>query len=210
MAARGYSSLGLVQDELGVALTVAQQAQVDGLVTEVEAVIDRATGRAWLTASPVADELHAPSGPVVYLKKTPVAAVSAVATRSSAAGAAWTALVAGTGYELIDPANGVLVLSGYGAADVVVNTAYSASDLVRVTYTHTSPLPVPADVQGVATRMVANRMRGRLDPSMIGVKSVSVGQGDLAVTYRDGGGDGPGLCDEDAAILRSYRGLVWA
>jgi hypothetical protein len=211
MVAKGYSSVALVTEELGRAdLPVAQQNQVDGLLTEAEATIDRLTGKAWLTASPVADELHALSGPVVYLERTPVASVTAVAVRSAAVGATWTALAAGTGYELLDPTTGILTLSGWGGGDVVVNTAWGGYDLVRVSYTHTDPLPVPADVRGVATRMVANRMRARLEPSLVGAKSVSVGQGDVAITYRDDTGYGPGLTEDDAAILKSYRGVVFA
>lgn len=209
MVQKGYATAQLVADELGRALTVAQQAQAATLIEEAEALVDRVTGRAWLVASP-ATETHVLTSPVVYLERTPVAAVTSVSVRSSAIGAASTALVDGVGYELLDPANGVLALSSYPLTDVVNGSAYSPGTIATITYTYTSPLPVPADIQGVVTRMVANRMRGRLDPSMTGVKSVSVGQGDLALTYRDDAGTGPGVSDDDLAILRSYRGLVFA
>lgn len=210
--AKGYTSAVLVADELGRSLTAAQLAQVDGLVEEAEAYVDRVTGRAWLVASPATSELHALVGPYVYLKRTPVASVTAVTIRSGAIGAAETALDAGTGYELLDPATGLLSLSSYPLADPVVNGgAFAPGALVKVTYTYTDPLPVPADIRGVTTRMVANRMRGRVDPSMSGVKSVSVGQGDLAIDYADeNAGAGPGVSDDDMLILKSYRGLVFA
>lgn len=210
--AKGYTTADLVQQELGRSLTAEQLTQVGGLVEEAEAYVDRVTGKSWLVASPATSELHALVGPYVYLRRTPVASVSAVTIRSSAIGATETTLVAGSGYELLDPATGLLSLSAYPLADPVVNgPAYSPGTLVKVTYTYTDPLPVPADVRGVVTRMVANRMRGRVDPSMSGVKSVSVGQGDLAVTYGDDYlGAGPGASEADLAILRSYRGVVFA
>lgn len=209
---RGYTSRALVADELGRVLTVGQQVQCDGLIGEAEAYVDRVTGRAWLTTSPVADELHTLVSPLVYLAKTPVASVTAVATRSPAIGSVWTALAAGSGYELLDPATGALTVSGFGSGDVVINTTTAGVEgmLLRVSYTHASPYPVPGDVQRAATLLVAAWMLPRLDPSRAGVASVSVGQGDLDVRYRDDQDPQrpvPPLVDR---ILAGYRGVVLA
>lgn len=212
MASKGYTSAALVADELGRSLTAEQLVQAAGLIEEAEAYVDNATGRAWLVTSPVADELHVLVGPTVYLTNTPVATVTAVTIRSSAIGATETVLVAGTGYELLDPATGLLSLSSYPLADPVANgSAYSPGALVKVSYTFTSPLPLPADIRRATTLLVAAWMTPRLDPSMATVSEVSVGQGDLAVTYRAAGGDAeyptPPLVE---AILRGYRRLVFA
>lgn len=209
---KGYTTRALVADELGRVLTVAQQTQCDGLIGEAEAYVDRVTGKAWLTTSPVADELHTLTSPLVYLDKTPVASVTAVATRSPAIGATWTALVAGSGYELLDPATGALAVGVYPGHDVVINTTTAGAEgaLLRVSYTHTSPLPVPGDIQRATTLLVAAWLLPRLDPSRAGVESVSVGQGDIAVRYRDDQDPQrpvPPLVDR---ILAGYRGVVFA
>lgn len=200
MAARGYTTRDLVAAELGRTLTADQQVQADGLIEEAEAYVDRVTGKAWLTTSPATAEAHRVVGGVVYLDRTPVVAITTVTVRTRSIGSVATTLTAGSTYELIDAVNGLLAVGDYGD-----------DAIVTVTYTHANPLPVPADVRGVTTRMVANRMRGRLDPSMAGVKSVSVGQGDLAVTYREAdAGAGAGVSEDDLAILRSYAGIVFA
>lgn len=209
MVARGYSTSALVQDELGRTLTAPQFAMIDGLLESAEAMIDRYTGRAWLLTSPVTDELHVLIAPIIYLTNTPVATVSAVSIRSSAIGAAWTALVAGSGFELLDPAAGVLELSSYPLSDVVTRPAYSPGNLARVSYTFTSPSPVPADVRRAATLLVASWMTDRLDPASAAYESVSVAQGDIAITYKADTSTG-GLPDQVAAILRSWRRVVFA
>ncbi|HEV8639452.1 MAG TPA: hypothetical protein VG370_35025 [Chloroflexota bacterium] len=210
MVQKGYTTQALVAQELGRTFTAAQNTQCDGLIEETEAFVDRYTGLAWLVASPVTDELHVLEGPVVYLKRTPVAAVSGASIRSPAVGASWTALVANSGFELLDPATGLLALSSAPPTDVVVGTAHEPGTLLKVTYTFTSPLPVPKEIQTATTLIVADRMLRRLDPSMAALKQISVGQGDLALTYRETDEAERPVPPLAAEILRGYRGIVFA
>lgn len=194
MAAKGYSTNAKVGEELGVTLTAAQLAQVDGLIEEAEAWIDEHTGDAWLVTSPTTDELHVPDGGVVYLKHTPVSAITSVVARSLAIGASATTLVANTDYELIDAARGTLRISG---------TYWGF--LLRVTYTHTS-MPVPKHVQRATTLLVAHWMLPRLNPDRQGVESYEVG-GEIAVKMRK---DAENIPEQVLALLKRKRRLVFA
>jgi hypothetical protein len=208
VAARGYTDRDRVAAELGRTLTPDQAVQCDDLIEEVEAYVDNETGRAWLVPSPVAAEQHVPVGPFVYLHNTPVSSVTAVTIRSSAVGAAETALVAGTGYELVDPATGLLSLSSYPLSDPVVNgPAFVPGAIVKVSYTFATP--VPADIRRAATLLAAHWLTPRLEPGLGPYESVSVGQGDLSVKYRDLRA-APAVPSAVDAILANYRRVVFA
>lgn len=197
MAAKGYTTKALVAAELGRTFTGAQDTQCDGLIEEAEAFIDRMTGRAWLVTSAVTDEVHTPVDGVVYLDRAPILSVTAVKVRSRSIGATDTSLVAGSTYELLDLSRGIVSVGDYGD-DVIV----------KVSYTHTSPLPVPKDVQRAATLLVAGWMLPRLDPAMANIESVSVGQGDVSVKYRTAAVQD--YEDRATELLANYKRLVFA
>lgn len=176
--ARGYTTAQLTQQELGVDLTAPQLDQVADLIADVEAFIDRYTGRAWIVTSPHTDELHSVYSPVVYLRNRPVTAVTSVKARSAHIGATETTLTAGTQYELLDAANGILTVSNGYPFDVVINTEGGYEGyLLKVTYT--SSTPVPGDIQHAATLLAAEWMLPRLNPDYQGVESYRIaGSGD--------------------------------
>lgn len=196
MALRGYSTNVLVAAEMGRTFTVAQQSQCDGLIEEAEDLIDQITSRAWLSTSPVTDELHTVEGPVVYLTNKPVTAITSVKVRRMAIGSTDTTLTAGSTYELLDAANGVLSLGN----------AYREY-LVKVTYTFTTPEAVPPLIRRAATMLVAHWMVPRLNTDSYGIKRYSVGQ-ELTVEFKDDGSRG--VPDEVMDILTRRKALVFA
>jgi hypothetical protein len=133
---RGYTSVERVEHHTGRTFDAAQRAECSLLLPVAESWIDGYTRRTWGTQTPIAGEVHgleAPTWPrgagavdVVYdltwyppltvrLRVRPVAAVTAVAVRTTAAGSAPQALTAGTQYELLDAEQGLLsVANGYG------------------------------------------------------------------------------------------------
>lgn len=185
MPAKGYTTALLVVQELGEDLTAPQLDQCADLISAGESVVDRETGRAWLATSPTADELHTIDGPAVYLKHRPVTAVSAVKARRGFVGSTDIVLIAGTDYELLSPAEGLLTVA-YGGnfpGDIVRNdSAGYGGYLLKVTYTHATP--VDPDIQKITTELVAGWMRNRMGGSdTAGLKSYRLP--DLTVEYAD-------------------------
>lgn len=197
MAIKGYSDVAAVELHLNRTLTAAQEARAYSLLEAAEAFIDSESGAAWLVTSPVANEQHILDGPLLYLANKPITAVSSLSVRSPYVGSEWTALTAGSGYEVLDATRGLLHLSsGY------------AGWLVRVTYTLASP--VHPLIREAATQLVAFWLRPALDGVTSDVESYSVGQ-ELTVKFRSGK-QTLGVPDEVVALVRKAVGgrLVFA
>jgi hypothetical protein len=188
-----YTDATAVAAYLGITLTSGQATQAGVLAAAATAWIDRYTGRSWQTTSPVTDELHEVIGDAIYLNRRPVAAITTVETRQPVVGATYSTLSA-TEYELIDAANGVLRISGWGN--------YEAA----VTYTHTAT-SAPADVALAACMIAAAWLSQTLRPSTNGLESISVGQNDVSVKFSASRSDVPA---EALTILRAYRAVVIA
>jgi hypothetical protein len=194
---RGYTSRPLVETDLNITLTAAQQAACELLLEPAEAWIEQHTGYVWADTAAVVDEQYALEGPVLYLARRPVASVQAVRVRAHSIGATDTLLAAGAGggYELADAQRGVLL----------VNSAY-VGDLVKVSYT---PLvPVHPLVRAAATRLVGFWLRPALDGVGGDVQEYSVGA-ELSVVFKQGG-RALGVPDEVVAMLAGLRALVFA
>lgn len=165
---------------LGVTLTAPQITQAGILAQAASDWIDEYKGRSWQGASPVADELHTVYGDRVFLNHRPVTAVSAVKTRGDYADADLTTLTTGQ-YELIDAANGVLLIQGW---------AVRGGLLALVTYTHTAT--TPPTMIGLAATIIAASWLG---PTMVGLpsglESVALGQNDINVKFSKDARDVP-------------------
>jgi hypothetical protein len=176
MAAKGYTSATLVTKELGRDLTAPQLDECADLIGQAEDWIDVQTGRAWLVASPITDELHNMYSRIVYLKNRPVISITSVTSRLLLVGAQDTVLTEGDEYELIDGPNGVLLVSAFAGASA---TTFFPSDhiprgsLLKVSYT--TSVPAPGDIQRAATLLVAHWMLPRLNGDTREVTSYSVG-----------------------------------
>ena len=191
-----YTDAAAIAGYLGVTLTGAQETQAGVLANAATAWIDRYTGRSWQAASPVTDELHELVGDTVYLNARPVATVTSVKTRERFADAGTTTLDASQ-WELLDAANGVLLLLGWAGV----------GRLALVTYTHTAPASLPDDVELAATMIAAAWLGQALRPNTQGVESVSVAQNDISVKFAASRGSVPA---EALAILNGYRRVVVA
>ena len=193
-----YTAAATVAALLGVTLSAGQQTLVTGtLEPAMRAYIDRYTGRSWEVSSPVTGELHTVTGGVVYLKQRPVTAITAATVRSQHIGGEATALVADSTYELIDAANGVLLVSA------------SDGSLLTVSYTH-GGAAVPADIGLAASWLVAAHLSDALVDSveLKGVKQYSVGQGDLQITFDTQAS--AGQAQKALDILKLRRAFVFA
>jgi hypothetical protein len=198
VASRGYSSVSLVVQELGRDLTGTQYDEIEGLLEEAEHIADREAGRIWLGTS-ITGESHRLVGRMIQLNYRPVTAISSVAIRRLAVGATSTALAVGTGYDLVDTLNGVIVLAGYGPGnDIIINTETMDDGPYIVTVSYTATPNVPASIRRGVTKLVAHWMLNRLDPDRQGLESYSVGS-DYQVRMRDDADDIP------EGVLRLFR-----
>lgn len=172
MVARGYTTKELVAAELGVTLTSAQNTQCDGLIAEAEDWIDQESGRVWISASPItAEVVTVPTDGVVYLRNRPVTAISAVTVRPPLINSTVTTLVDDSTFELMQAAEGILVIS----------SAY-AGYLATISYTHTNNAgALPGSIQRAATLLVAHWMEPRLHPERSGLDSLSINAGELSL-----------------------------
>jgi hypothetical protein len=166
MAAKGYTTAGAVADLLGLTFTAAQEAQADVLIEQVEAYIDRETGRGWLVGTQTA-EVHHVGGATILLRYAPVASITTVLGRLGV-GEAETTLVADTDYEVMDLENGHLRL--------IYPRSY---DRLRVTYVPVDT--VPSDLARAAAEMVAAWLQPTLTPGTFGLDSYSLP--DLTVRF---------------------------
>lgn len=191
-----YTDSSKIAAYLGVTLTAGQITQAGLAAQAASDWIDQYKGRSWQAATPVADELHTMTGDRVYLNNRPVTAVTSVKTRSSAfVGSGWTTLATGQ-YELLDAANGVLLIQGWSA---------SSDALVQVSYAHTGTT-APPTIAFAATMIAASMLGPTLRPNTSGLESVSVGQNDVSVTFSVDYGSVP----SEAMSLLGGRGVVLA
>jgi hypothetical protein len=197
-----YTDSDAIAAYLGVTFTTEQAAQADAVAAAVTTFVDKYTGRTWQTSTPAVGEVR----PVVvpgpadtfgavarcYLEHAPVVTVDAVRLRGTTPNAEAAPLEDGS-YELVDAAHGVLLLPGYGYG--AWGWWYGREALAVVDYTYTDA--VPADIALAATMVASAEMARQLaiqsssataaaNPDRAGIKSVSIGQNALAVSYADG------------------------
>lgn len=172
MSALGFTTVDLVQQELGEVLVESQQTECNGLIAEAEAFIMRFTGRSWVVGSPATEVLTIPEDGVVFLTNRPVTAITTVSVRSPSIGAAASSLVAGDTYELLDGSNGILLLA----------TGYRGW-IATVVYTHTNTVAaVPGDIRRACTLLTAFWMSPRLHPEREGLDRLRVSDGEMEMT----------------------------
>lgn len=235
-----YTSAALIAGYLGITLTPEQVTQADAVAAAATAFIDRFTGRSWQAASPIVAEWSPIVAkrvdgseivtPTVYLLHRPVVAVSGVTLRATAPHQPTQTLTA-TEYELTDAENGALrlLLTALWQGRAVSST-FPYADPVVASVDYTWQAAPPADIALAATTIGAAEMARLIalqssesliqeHPEMAGVKSIAVGQNDVAVTLTDPSSVGIGT---DAAsswaapgstveqILRGYRTMVIA
>lgn len=168
MAAKGYATTTTVAAYLGATFTAGQITEAGLLIQAAEEWIDARMGQAWLVASPTTEIHTVPADGMLRLYNRPVTAITSVAVRAPTIGATSTALVAGTSYELLDAATGLLAVSLY--------QGYRAS----VVYTHT--LAVPERIALATKLLVAYWMEPILSGEQRDIKGIQFGQ-DLKIDY---------------------------
>lgn len=191
-----FTTAAAVAAHLGRTFTAAQAAEAETLLPAADAWINGRTGRSWPQATAITDELHTLVGPSLFLDFAPVASVASVAVRPPQVGASWTALTAGSGYEVLDLATGHLHVPHYPGY------------WVRVSYT--PAVPTDARIELAAKKLVAFWLRPVLDGVSGDVQSYAIGQ-ELEVTFSKEG-QALGIPPDVIALVDSINteGLVFA
>lgn len=186
---------GHIERHIGQTLTASQVAEAHALclaVTDYARVtygIDYDTGA-------LVESVYEP-GPRVWLRHAPVSAVTSVTVRIGLT-ATPVALVSGTDYEIVDLATGLISIPGIGLG---WPRGYGYD---RVTVTYTPSATVQARHQLAATMIVAHWLRRQTEGVAPGIKSYSVGGGDVSVAYTDTIND-YGVPSEATALFRAGR-----
>jgi len=211
VTAKGYTTVTLVAQELAVDLTAPQLDQLAGIIERAEAWIDRQTGRAWIQPTPIADEIYNVEAGILYLRTTPVSAVTSLSVRSMVVGSSYQVLVPGTDYELLDPLAGVVSLaSGWPQLLTYWGRTYDRF-LAKVSYTVSTP--APSDIQQAATLLAAYWMQYRLQPESRGISSYRVASNgdEFSTTYQGGsGGSASDVPPDVLAIVRAREAVIFA
>lgn len=169
--AKGYTTVAEIELALGAALTPEQTAWCELLLTEVEAVIDHETARAWLEPSPTTEVIPVHGGGYFTLVKAPMVAVTGILARATPLDTA-PVLLGVTDYALAMPDTGLVWVPGYRGWQL------------DVTYTHDGP-PCPGDISLATQQIVSQAMSRQLsDVSDPNISEYRVGA-ELAVVYGD-------------------------
>jgi hypothetical protein len=193
-----YTDAAKIEAYLGATLTGPQQNQAGVVSQAISDWIDQQTSRSWQQTSPIVDELHTMVRDRVYLNNRPVATITSVKTRAAAfVGFGWTTYDSSQ-YELLDAANGVLLIQGWSA---------SSDALVQVSYTFTAP--VPADIAFAATVLAADLLTTTLHPESAGVSQIAVGQNDISVKFADASAVSPAV-SRAIQMIRGRRAWIVA
>lgn len=181
--------------ELGVtAPTVAETTQMETVIGQISALIDRFLDRS-LAEATVTDYFREAYGDTLRLSRWPVTEILDVDESGTA--------LAEEAWELNDTTGELYRISSADRYD------WAASGTTTVSYTGGYALPddLPADIQRAAIDQIkAQYMGGARDPALRSVNVPDV----VAVSYSVAGGDsyGKGLLSQVEAALMPYRRIV--
>lgn len=186
-----YATLAEVTTFLGESLSAEAEDAAAELLEAASRFVDRVTGRTWVAGTVTAELQQARDG-LIRLDRAPVSGVTLVRTRPLSLSASWTTLTSPTGYELINPTEG----------QILVN----ASDGAIVEVTYTSNPTVPDDIKAATKMLVAHWVQAAVSPTGLNLSKLKAGSAEL--TFRD---RTDGLPAEVREILNSYTsGLAFA
>jgi hypothetical protein len=216
-----YTDAATIASYLGVTFSPAQVLQATAIAAAATAFIDNYTARSWQAPSPIAAELSPIVAkrvdgseivtPTIYLLHTPAVAVTGVVLRATAPNSQ-PQVLASTEYELMDAANGVLrlLLTALWQGHAIA-ASYPYADPVVGLVDYTWAAGPPPDIALAATMIGATEMARVLalagsaggiqaHPELAGIKSIAVGQNDIAVT----------LADPSSIDIGTAAGSSWA
>ena len=188
MAPRGYATHLQVASYLGVTFTAAQTIEAELLIEAAEHYVDARTGRVWLSDAVTDEAYYAPYGPLLFLRRAPLASATVTIKARAGVSATETTLTVTDDYEVEDLATGRIRIPGA-----------LSYDRIRVTYT-----PVAAIDQVIALavkQLVGFWLRPSLTGSSDRLRSIAFGS-DLRMEYADVVKEG-GVPPEVAALLAS-------
>jgi len=184
MTAKGYCENTDVQAFLGLTFSSAALAYAASRIESAENRIDNYTHRGWLVG-PQTDERHERLGywnGHLWLRYAPLASVETITGRSYLGGDE-TTLVAGSDYEVVDLAQGLV--------DLVLPWSWE-----RLLVSYTPVDTVPTDIRDAAAELVAWWMQPSLRPDTYGLFSMSLPDLTMRFAFHDTDALPPGVSDK--------------
>lgn len=198
MTVKGYSSVEEVQGLVGMTFDETQEDQVLRLIEAAESFIDWATDRStWGSNTPIVDEYYSMGGPRLYLKSVPVTSIESIKVGTYNVLGTIT-LVPTANYDLVDPINGLVVLSPD------VTDPYFTYDYLHVSYT--PAVTLPAHLKLATAQLVAHWLSIHFDPARLSYSLYTLGDGDLSARPING------IPKEILEMLDTFRkgGIIFA
>jgi hypothetical protein len=191
-----YTTSAAVESHLDRTFTATQLAEADSLLAAADAWITSRLPYSYPQTALITEEFHLVEGPYLFLNRTPVTSVTSVTVRSRVLGAATTALVVGTNYDLLDATAGMLRIAGYLGGEALVS--------------YTPAIALDPRLETAAKKLVAFWLRPLLEGVSGDVQSYSIGQ-ELQVTFKQDSRT-LGIPDEVVALVDSIyaRGMALA
>jgi hypothetical protein len=189
-----YATAATLEVYLGRPLS---DAETDGAAAATAAAtdfIDQYTGQTWQSAT-VTGEVHTLNGGVLVLDHAPMTAITAITGRAPYVGATVRAWAAGTDYDLIDAAGGVLLTN--------------QADGTIVTVSYTRPATVPPSILQAANIIAAGYLVGAasFDSRTAGLTELSAGS--VTLKWQLSSDAAAAVPAEAKALLAPYRALAW-
>lgn len=183
-----YADASSLSTYLGRALTAAETASATSACAAATDFIDAYTGRTWQSTT-VTGEIQQAKGGMVRLDRRPIVSVTSVTKRGVYLGASATTLTSPTGYEVINAAEGQLLVN---AVD---------GDLITVSYTTSG---VPDDIALAANVLAAGYLISAPAMSLQarGIQKLKAGSAEITYDPLDKSLSVPPAA---YAILENYR-----
>lgn len=161
-----YTTVANVGLQLNRPLTDEEVASVAIIIDGVGAFFDKKCGRTLVSSSPIVDEMYYVGRKTLYLKQSPIIAVTSLSVRLDELNSPWIVLATPSQYEVIDATTGRIII-----------TSYYASYLAKISYTVSSL--VPKDIELAATLMAVHFMQTQTH-----LRSIRVAE-ELAIIFND-------------------------
>ena len=173
---------------LGRTLSADQTTEATALLAAASAYVDRYTGQTWVAAT-VTGEIQTVRDGMIRLDRRPISGVTTVSVRGVYLGASSTVLTSPTGYEIINAAEGQLLIG--------------ANDGAMATVTYTAAPTVPDDIEQATIMLASYWLGAAITPAGLVYSKIKSDEEEL--TYRNANDKDTPIPPSVQAILNGYR-----
>jgi hypothetical protein len=189
-----YCTVDTLEAYLGRVLTDGESDGADAACLAATDWIDNYTGLSWQSGT-ITGEVHTVNGPMLALDFPPLTAITSITARGTYVGATVKTLVAGRDYDVLDAANGLLVLN------------QTDGDTLTVSYTR--PVTVPASITQAANIIAAGYLVGASATNTRAAGLTELSAGSVTLKWQLSSDAQASIPAEAQALLAPYRSLAY-